>query len=54
MKNWKTTAAGVGLILTGLGIGLSVLSGGEGSLEAALASIVGGVGLLTAADATSE
>lgn len=54
-KDWKTTSAGILMILGGLiGIYFSVKSGtiSEAGLLAAATSIVGGIGLLFAKDAT--
>ena len=52
LKNWQTSLAGVGLILTGAGMGLTALSGGEGDLKVAFATVLAGVGLLRASDAS--
>jgi len=52
LAHWQTTAAGIGLICTALGMGISVLAGGEGDLKVALATLLAGLGLLRAADAS--
>lgn len=54
MKNWKTTTGGIGMLLTGLGYFVAVISGQVTfTIEAAtvaLASVSGGFGLLFAKD----
>lgn len=54
MKNWKTTAGGVGMLLTGLGYFVAVIAGQVTfTLEAAtvaFGSLSGGVALLFAKD----
>lgn len=53
-KSWKTTLSGVGMILSALGIGISILTGKTDFSMEALAGIVGlvtgGIGLITAKD----
>lgn len=41
MKDWKTTLAGVGLLLTGLGTGIKL--GLAGDIANATTSIIGGI-----------
>jgi len=48
MKNWKTTAAGGLMVLTGIGSMFGVKTGIDPS--AALATIMGGIGLIFAKD----
>lgn len=51
MNSWKTTVAGIGLILTALGIVAAGL-GGDGSIDfgEAGAAFMAGIGLLLARD----
>ena len=46
MKNWKTTVAGVGMVLGGIAIVLSIITGEEGDVGSAFDKIMAGVGLL--------
>jgi hypothetical protein len=51
MSSWKTTVAGVGMILTGLGgIAASVSGQSDADLTLSIGLIVGGVGMLLAKD----
>lgn len=59
MKSWKTTLAGVAMILTGLGAAANAIATGSFSGEtitAIFAAISGGIGLIAARDnnVTSE
>ena len=45
LRNWKTTVPGIGLILTGVGS----IAGGQ--IEAGVAQIMAGLGLVAAKDA---
>lgn len=54
MKSWKTTLAGVGMILAAIVFVIANLSGhditGPGDWAGAIAALTGGVGLITARD----
>lgn len=51
MSSWRTTVAGIGMILSGIGSCAMALTGSEGaSMEAGIGLIVGGIGLLVARD----
>lgn len=47
-RNWKTTLAGIGSIITGISLVVS------GNVTEGAAAIIGGIGLLTAADAPKK
>ena len=50
LANWKTTVTGAGMILLGVSSLLGVTIGAPMSPDAAIASIMGGLGLLFAKD----
>ena len=56
LANWKTTAAGAAAILTALGDALTQISAGHfsSSLDADLAAVVVGIGLILAKDHNSK
>lgn len=50
MKNWKTTLAGIGMILSGAGTLINDFQAGTGINMAAITNIIGGIGFLCAKD----
>lgn len=54
MKSWKTTLAGVGTILTAVGVALKAVFDGDPStsvnFEATITAITAGIGLIAARD----
>ncbi len=51
MESWKTTLAGVGMLLSAVSITIAGISGGvEIDFAAAGAALMGGIGLLLARD----
>lgn len=55
MKNWKTSAAGVGAILCAIGSALSALSAGTPvDYTPVVVAIVAGVGLIFARDSATK
>jgi hypothetical protein len=46
MRNWKTTLAGIGMVLGGAAVILSIIAGGDGDASVAFDKIVAGVGML--------
>jgi uncharacterized membrane protein len=55
MKNWKTTAAGVGAILCAIGSALGALSAGTPvDYTPVIAAVLAGVGLIVAKDSATK
>ena len=46
MQNWKTTVAGIGMVLGGIAVIISIVTGGDGDAGLAFDKIIAGVGLL--------
>jgi hypothetical protein len=52
MRNWKTTAGGVFMVLAGVaGLGMTLLGSGDTPYEVSIGLVTGGIALILARDA---